>query len=59
MWQQLVNAILGLWTIIAAYAYIPSGSGRTLFIITGAVVAILGFWGGSVATSSDHPHGAM
>ena len=59
MWQNFINAILGLWTIVAAYAYMPSGTGQTLLIITGIVVAILGFWGGSMATSSDRPHGAM
>lgn len=59
MWQNFVNAILGLWTIVAAYAYMPADAGRTLMIVTGIVVAILGFWGGSVATSSDRPHGAM
>ncbi len=59
MWQNFVNAILGLWTIVAAYAYMPSGAGQTLLIITGIVVAILGFWGGSMATSPDRPHGAM
>ncbi len=58
MWQQWVNFILGIWTIIAAYAYIPSGGGRTLLMLTGIVVAILAAWGGAVAGSPNRPHGA-
>lgn len=50
MWQQWLNGILGIWTIIAGYMYAPSGTGRTLLIVTGVVVAILGFWG---ATEAD------
>ena len=33
--------------ILAAYLYAPSGTGRTLLILTGVVVAVLGFWGGA------------
>ena len=61
MWQQWINGLLGIWTIIAAWAYMTPGTGRTLLIVTGIVVAILAFWGGSVATtypSSNRPHGA-
>ena len=61
MWQQWVNAILGLWTIVASWAYMPASTGRTLLIITGIVVAILGFWGAasySGTTTSNRMHGA-
>jgi len=51
MWQQWINGLLGLWTIIAAWVYVSPGSGRTLLIITGLIVAILAFWGGSIVNS--------
>ena len=53
MWQNYVNAILGLWVIAASYLYVPSGSGRVLMLITGIVVAILGFWGGAEMPSES------
>lgn len=46
-WSEWVNGILGLWVIWASFLYVPSGTGRTLMLITGLVVAILGFWGGA------------
>jgi hypothetical protein len=45
MWTQWINGILGLWIIVAAWTYMASGTGRTLMIITGIVVAVLGFFG--------------
>ena len=56
IWQNYVNAILGLWTIIAAYLYVPSGTGRVLLLLTGIVVAILGFWGGAEEPSGSGRH---
>ena len=44
MWQQWVNAILGVWLVALAFFGL---SGTTLMWalgITGAAVAILGFW---------------
>jgi hypothetical protein len=52
MWTQWVNGLLGIWTIIASWVYMPSATGRTLLIITGIVVAILGFWGGAVSPAT-------
>jgi len=46
-WQHWVNAILGLWMILATYLYVPAGGGQVAMYITGIVVAILGFWGGA------------
>ncbi len=51
-WSEWLNGILGLWVIVAAYAFVPSGTGQILLLITGAAVAILGFWGG--ATESHY-----
>lgn len=46
-WSEWVNGILGLWVMWASYLYVPSGAGRTVVLITGLVVAVLGFWGGA------------
>ena len=56
MWQQWINGILGIWTIIAAWTYMAAGTGRTVLIITGIVVAILAFWSASTDTAA-HRHG--
>lgn len=45
MWQQWVNAILGLWVMLASYLYMGSGTSRVVMLLTGLVVAVLGFWG--------------
>jgi hypothetical protein len=49
MWTQWVNGLLGIWTIIASWIYMTPGTGRTLLVITGIVVAVLGFWGAAVS----------
>jgi hypothetical protein len=46
-WSEWINGILGLWVIWASYMYVASGTGRVLMIITGLIVAVLGFWGGA------------
>ncbi len=46
-WTEWLNGLLGLWVIVASYMYIPSGGARTLMVVTGLVVAVLGFWGGA------------
>lgn len=44
MWQAILLGVLGIWEVVASYLYVPSGGGQTVLIITGLVVAILGFW---------------
>ena len=56
MWQQWVNGILGLWVIVASYMYLSSGTARTVMLITGIIVAILGFWGGAVSPTEGRTH---
>jgi hypothetical protein len=46
-WSEWVNGILGLWVMLASYMYIPSGGSRVLMLVTGLVIAVLGFWGGA------------
>jgi uncharacterized membrane protein len=45
MWQQWVNGILGIWLIIVPYLGFSTSTETTVIVITGIVVAILGFWG--------------
>ncbi len=42
MWQHWVNGIIGLWIIVMALVGIQD---ITTIVITGVVVAIVGFWG--------------
>lgn len=44
MWQQWVNGILGLWVIIIPFVGLGSNS-KIVLIVTGVIIAILGFWG--------------
>ncbi len=53
MWQQWINGILGLWVLIASYLYVPSGGDRVAMLITGIVVALLGFWGAASSNESQ------
>jgi len=45
MWQQWVNGILGLWVIVVAFLGFTGSTLLWTLVITGVVVAILGFWG--------------
>lgn len=57
MWQQWVNALLGLWTIVVGFLGLSGSSLTWTLVITGAVIAILGFWGANVeANERTHLH---
>lgn len=45
MWQQWVNAIIGLWVIAVPFIGITGAALIWTLAITGAVIAILGIWG--------------
>ena len=45
MWQQWINGILGLWLIVVPFLGLFGATFTWTLMITGAVVAILGFWG--------------
>jgi hypothetical protein len=45
MWQQWVNAILGLWIIAVPFIGITGVALMWTLAVTGIVIAILGFWG--------------
>jgi len=56
MWSQWINGLLGIWVVIASWSFMAPSTGRTLLIITGIVVAVLGFWGGAVSPERKHEH---
>lgn len=45
MWQHWINAILGLWVIALAFVGLTGATFMWTLVVTGLVVAILGFWG--------------
>ncbi len=45
MWQQWVNAILGLWVIAVPFLGITGSALIWTLAITGLVIAVLGIWG--------------
>ncbi|MDR3571807.1 MAG: hypothetical protein P4L81_06480 [Candidatus Pacebacteria bacterium] len=45
MWQQWVNAILGLWVIAVPFIGITGSAMVWTLAITGVVIAVLGVWG--------------
>ncbi len=51
MWQQWINGILGLWTLVLAFMGLAGSTLTWTLAITGAVIAILGFWGASAHNS--------
>jgi hypothetical protein len=44
MWQDWVNGILGLWVILLPFIGMTD---MTTLVITGIVIAVLGFWAAS------------
>lgn len=47
MWQQWVNGILGLWLIVSAFINFAPQTAAWNIGISGAIIAILAFWGAS------------
>ncbi|HVW66669.1 MAG TPA: SPW repeat protein [Candidatus Peribacteraceae bacterium] len=45
MWQQWVNGILGLWVLITPFLGLTGQAYIWTLVITGIVIAVLGFWG--------------
>ncbi len=41
MWQAWINGILGLWVIVIPFV---GATSTTTLVITGIIIAILGFW---------------
>jgi len=45
MWQQWVNAIIGLWIIAVPFIGIAGAALIWTLALSGAVIAVLGIWG--------------
>lgn len=45
MWQNWINAILGLWVILSPFMGMSATSMTTNLVVVGAIVSVLGFWG--------------
>jgi hypothetical protein len=45
MWQQWINALLGLWVIAVPFLGLDQNALMWTLAITGIVIAILGAWG--------------
>ena len=52
MWQQWVNAILGLWVLAIPFLGFTGATLTWTLVITGLVVAILGFWGAGTSETT-------
>lgn len=55
MWQQWVNAILGVWLIAVPFLGFASASLTWALVVTGIVVAVLALWGAG-EESSERTH---
>jgi hypothetical protein len=60
MWQNWINAILGLWIILSSFLGMSVNAMMANLVIVGVVVAVLGFWGAyetrMEADSQRHMH---
>jgi hypothetical protein len=45
MWQQWINGVLGLWTIAIPFLGFTGDTLLWTLVVTGIIVAALGFWG--------------
>lgn len=50
MWQHWVNAILGILVLLYPFFGLTIDALTTLLVITGIIIAVLGFWGAGVTT---------
>jgi hypothetical protein len=53
MWQQWINAILGLWVIAVPFTGMSGDALTWTLAITGIVIAALGFWGAWESSSEQ------
>jgi hypothetical protein len=44
MWQGWILGILGIWVIIEPYFAMTDASNKIVLVITGIIIAVLGFW---------------
>ncbi len=58
MWQQWINALLGLWTIVVPFLGITGTALSWTLVVTGVAIAVLSLWG-IQETSIEREEGRM
>ena len=53
-WMSWVNAILGVWLIVAPFILGYAGTPRTNDIIVGIIIAVLGTWSALASSKAYH-----
>jgi SPW repeat len=52
MWKDWVNGILGIWVLVIPFAMgVTDSALTTTLVVTGIVIAILGFWAAAAPKS--------
>jgi len=46
-WQNVINALIGIWLIISAFLKLSAGGNMLNYLIFGIVILILSVWAGS------------
>ena len=46
-WQDITNALIGAWLIVAAFLSLSANANLWNYLVTGTVVLVLSFWVGS------------
>jgi len=59
MWQQWVNAVLGLAIIVVPFLGLAATSLTWTLVVIGLAVAVLALWGASQETSERRDHYAQ
>lgn len=58
MWQNWLNALLGLWVIVVPFLGISGSTLMWTLVITGVAVAVFALWGVQ-ETSAEREEGRM
>jgi len=56
MWQQWVNAVLGLWVMAVPFLGFATDTLKWTLAVTGLVIAALAVWGASLLTSQGEDY---
>ena len=54
MWQQWVNAVLGLWIIVVPFIGLTGTSLMWTLVVTGVIVAGLSIWSATLESGMDY-----
>lgn len=53
MWKNWVLGVLGLWVILMPFLGLHPTLMRTIYIVTGIAIAVLGFWSATSKHGGD------